>query len=211
MEECRQALSAVLGGTQYLHTNSRDEALSLPTEDSVRTALRTQQVIAYESGVPNTIDPLAGSFYIEELTDRIEQEADALMKELEKAGGVVACIEQGIIQRKIEDSAYEYQKEIEKGERIIVGVNRFQVEEEIRPPLLRVDPAIEQAQVKNLAQLRKERNNDKVTASLDHLRAAAQGDENLMPVILEAVKEYATLGEICNILRGIFGVYKERG
>jgi methylmalonyl-CoA mutase N-terminal domain/subunit len=206
-----QALSAVLGGTQSLHTNSRDEALSLPTEDSVRTALRTQQIIAHESGVADTIDPLAGSFYIEELTDRIEREATTLMDKVEEAGGVVACIEQGFIQRHIEDASYDYQKEVESGERIIVGMNQFQIEEDIKPPLLRVDPAIEQAQVESLAQLKRDRDNKKVDSSLTRLRKAAQGDENLMPIILEAVKQYATLGEICNILRAEFGEYKDRG
>ncbi|MFC1532203.1 methylmalonyl-CoA mutase [Thermodesulfobacteriota bacterium] len=206
-----QALSAVLGGTQSLHTNSRDEALSLPTEDSVRTALRTQQVIAHESGVANTIDPLAGSFYIEELTKKIEDEARALMDEVDEEGGVVTCIEKGFIQQQIENSSYEYQKEIECNERIIVGMNRYQVEEDVKPPLLKIDPAIEQAQIDNLAQLKQNRNGDNVTASLARLKSAAKGNENLMPVILEAVKGYATLGEICNILRDVFGEYRYRG
>jgi methylmalonyl-CoA mutase N-terminal domain/subunit len=206
-----QALSAVLGGTQSLHTNSRDEAFTLPTEDSVRTALRTQQVIAFESGVADTIDPLAGSFYIEELTDRIEREARALMDKVEKEGGVVSCIEKGFIQREIENSAYEYQKEIENNERVIVGVNRYQVEEDVKPPLLRIDPAIEKAQVESLKRLRKDRDNARVKAALAGLKSAAQGDENLMPPILEAVKGYATLGEICNVLREVFGEYRYRG
>jgi len=206
-----QALSAVLGGTQSLHTNSRDEALSLPTEDSVRTALRTQQVIAHESGVANTVDPLAGSYYIEELTDRIEQEASVLMEEVEKQGGVVACIEQGFIQRQIEDASYDYQRGIESGERIIVGVNKFQSEETVKPPLLRIDPAIEQAQIDGLKKLKTNRDNNKVKAGLARLETAARGDDNLMPVILEAVREYATLGEICNVLRGVFGEYRDRG
>jgi methylmalonyl-CoA mutase N-terminal domain/subunit len=206
-----QALSAVLGGTQSLHTNSRDEAFTLPTEDSVRTALRTQQIIAMESGVAETIDPLAGSYYIEELTDRIEREAEALMDRLEKEGGVVSCIEKGFIQREIENSAYEYQKEIENNERIIVGVNRFQIDEDIKPPILRIDPAIEKAQVDKLKELRNNRNNEEVKSSLALLGSTAKGDENLMPVILDAVKAYATLGEICNVLRDIFGEYRYRG
>jgi methylmalonyl-CoA mutase N-terminal domain/subunit len=206
-----QALSAVLGGTQSLHTNSRDEALTLPTEESVRTALRTQQIIAYESGVADTIDPLAGSFYIEELTDRIERDARALMDKVEKEGGVVSCIEKGFIQREIENSAYEYQTEIENNDRVIVGVNRYQVKEDIKPPLLRIDPAIEKAQVEGLKRLRKDRDNAKVKAALAGLKSAAQGDENLMPYILDAVKGYTTLGEICNVLREVFGEYRYRG
>jgi len=206
-----QALSAVLGGTQSLHTNSRDEAFTLPTEDSVRTALRTQQIIAFESGVADTIDPLAGSFYIEELTDKIEKEARVLMDKLEKEGGVVSCIEKGIIQREIENSAYEYQKEIENNERVIVGVNKYQIEEDIKPPVLRIDPAIEKAQIENLQKLKKNRNNEKVTASLTRLKSIALGDDNVMPSILEAVKDYATLGEICNVLRDVFGEYRYRG
>ncbi len=204
-----QALSAVLGGTQSLHTNSRDEALSLPTEESVRTALRTQQVIAHESGVANTIDPLAGSYFIEEQTDRIEKEATDLIAKVENAGGVVSCIEEGFIQRQIENAAYEYQKEIESGDRIIVGVNKFQVEEEVKPPVLRVDPIVEKMQVEKLAEVKRNRGNEKVAAALDGLKKAAAGDDNLMPLILEAVKEYATLGEICNVLRTIFGEYKD--
>ncbi len=206
-----QALAAVLGGTQSLHTNSRDEALSLPTEDSVRVALRTQQIIAEESGVVDTVDPLAGSFYIEELTDRIERKAEELVDEVEMKGGVVACIEKGFIQKQIENSAYEYQREIEKGKRIIVGVNGYQIEEETRPPLLRVDSRIEEKQVRNLEKLRKSRNGKKVADSLDRLKSAAEGDENLMPVILQAVLEYATLGEICKVLREVFGEYRYRG
>ncbi|MFC1867593.1 methylmalonyl-CoA mutase [Thermodesulfobacteriota bacterium] len=206
-----QALSAVLGGTQSLHTNSRDEALTLPTEDSVRTALRTQQIIAHESGVAATVDPLAGSFYIEELTDRIEREATALMDEVENGGGVVVCIESGFIQRHIENAAYEYQKEVEDNERIIVGMNKFEIEEDVKPPLLRIDPAIEQEQVEKLRRLKKTRDNKRVADSLAGLKSAAGGDENLMPVILEAVKEYATLGEICNVLRDVLGEYKYRG
>jgi methylmalonyl-CoA mutase N-terminal domain/subunit len=206
-----QALSAVLGGTQSLHTNSRDEAFTLPTEDSVRTALRTQQIIALESGVADTIDPLAGSYYIEELTDRIESAASSIMDEVEKEGGVVSCIEKGFIQRRIENSAYEYQKEIENDDRIVVGVNKYQIEEDLKPPLLRIDPAIEKAQVERLTQLRKDRDKESISASLARLKSAAQGDENLMPVILDAVKSYATIGEICNVLREVFGEYKYRG
>lgn len=203
-----QALAAVLGGTQSLHTNSKDEALSLPTEESVRTALRTQQIIAYESGVANTIDPFAGSYFVEELTDKIEEGAKALMDEVEQSGGVVACIENGFIQRQIENSAYEYQLEIEKGERIIVGVNKFVVEEKSKTPALRVDPAVEDAQIQRVVEVKKKRNNDIVQKRLVDLEKAARGEENLMQFILDAVREYATLGEICDVLRKVFGEYR---
>jgi methylmalonyl-CoA mutase N-terminal domain/subunit len=203
-----QALSAILGGTQSLHTNSRDEALSLPTEDSVRTALRTQQVIAHESGVVNTVDPLAGSYYIEELTDYIEAQASELIGKIDNAGGVVAAIEEGFIQRQIENSAYEFQQEIEKGERIIVGVNEFKIDEQTKPPLLRVNPEVENAQVKGLKKLREKRDNKKVEEALANLSRCARNTSNLMPEILAAVKTYATLGEICQVLRKEFGEYR---
>jgi methylmalonyl-CoA mutase N-terminal domain/subunit len=206
-----QALASVLGGTQSLHTNSRDEALSLPTEDSVRTALRTQQIIAHESGAANTVDPLAGSYFIEELTDRIESQAVDLIDKIDRAGGVVAAIEEGFIQRQIENSAYDYQQEIEKGERIVVGVNQFQSDEQVKPPLLRIDPEVEKAQVQSLQALRKKRDNEKVGSALAELADAARSEANLMPVILESVKAYATLGEICQVLRDIFGEYRDRG
>jgi methylmalonyl-CoA mutase N-terminal domain/subunit len=206
-----QALAAILGGTQSLHTNSKDEAHSLPTEESVRTALRTQQILAHESGVADTIDPLAGSYYIESLTDRIEREALALIDTIEESGGVVKCIEDGFIQRQIENAAYQYQQEIERGERIIVGVNRFQIQEDKKPPLLRVNPEVEKTQVTQLAEVKNKRNVEQVTRSLASLEAAAQGSENLMPYIYDCVKEYATLGEICNVLRKVFGEYKDRG
>jgi len=203
-----QALSAVLGGTQSLHTNSRDEALSLPTEDSVRTALRTQQVIAHESGMANSVDPLAGSYFIEELTDRIEAQASELIGKIDNAGGVVAAIEEGFIQRQIENSAYEFQMEIEKGERIIVGVNEFQIDEQTKPPLLRVDPEVENAQVQGLKEMREKRDNKKVEEALTNLSGCARNTSNLMPEILAAVKTYATLGEICQVLRNEFGEYR---
>nr|MBF0222681.1 methylmalonyl-CoA mutase family protein [Desulfobulbaceae bacterium] len=203
-----QALAAVLGGTQSLHTNSKDEALSLPTEESVRTALRTQQVIAHESGVASTVDPLAGSYYIESLTDTIERDALELMAKIEQGGGVVACIEKGFIQRQIENSAYEYQQEIEKNERIIVGLNQFQVEETAKPALLKVDPSVGDTQVKSLQHIRSNRDNKKVASSLAGLKIAAEGEENLMPHILDAVREYASLGEICGVLRKVFGEYR---
>ena len=206
-----QALAAVLGGTQSLHTNSKDEALGLPTEDSVRTALRTQQVIAFESGVADTIDPLAGSYYIEAMTDSIERKALELMEEVEKEGGVVASIEKGFIQSRIDKSAYEYQKEIENRERVIIGVNSYKVDEELKPPVLKIDPAVEDNQIQNLKRLREKRNNQKVDETLTALKDAAGGGVNLMPFILSAVREYATLGEICNVLRDVFGEYRYRG
>jgi methylmalonyl-CoA mutase N-terminal domain/subunit len=204
-----QALAAVLGGTQSLHTNSRDEALALPTEDSVRVALRTQQVIAHESGVCNTVDPLAGSYYVEGLTDRIEREAAALMEKIDGMGGMIPAIESGFVQRQIEDAAYIYQSQIERGERIIVGLNAFQSKETVSPPVFRVDPAVERSQCQRLRELRERRDNGAVQSCLKRLEAAARGTENLMPAILDAVRAYATLGEICNTLRRVFGQYSE--
>jgi len=205
-----QALAAVLGGTQSLHTNSRDEALALPTEESVRIALRTQQIIAYESGVADTIDPLAGSYYIESLTDRIEKEAMEYIKKIDELGGAVSAIEKGYIQKEIQDSAYKYQMEVESGEKIVVGVNKFQIEEDTHKDILKVDPEVERVQRENLIQLRKERNNEEVNNKLEALRGAAKDSSaNLMPYILDAVKTYATLGEICDVLRDVFGEYQQ--
>ncbi len=204
-----QALSAVLGGTQSLHTNSRDEALSLPTEESVRTALRTQQVIAHESGVASTVDPLAGSYFIEELTDNIEAEAMALIEKIDANGGVVSGIEDGFIGRQIEQAAYEYQKQIESGERVIVGVNKFQVDEEVKPPLLRVKPEVEVDQVKALRAVKDRRDNAKVEAALKTLEQQATEDGELMEAVIDCVREYASLGEICDVLRGVYGEYRD--
>lgn len=204
-----QTLAAVLGGTQSLHTNSRDEALALPTEDSVRIALRTQQIVAYESGVTETVDPLAGSYYIESLTDQIEQKAVEYLNKIDELGGAAKAIDRGYIQKEIQDSAYKYQKEIEAGDRIVVGVNKFQVEESAPKGLLKVDPKVGEMQKKKLAELRGTRNNEKVNAALEELKNAAAGDDNLMPLILDAVKEYATLGEICGVLREVFGEYQQ--
>ncbi|NOQ45296.1 MAG: methylmalonyl-CoA mutase, partial [Desulfobulbaceae bacterium] len=206
-----QALAAVFGGTQSLHTNSRDEALGLPTEEAVRTALRTQQVIAHESGVADTVDPLAGSYYIEHLTDTIEQEAMDLISRIDDGGGVVACIEDGFIQARIDDAAYQYQQEIEQGERVIVGVNQFQIEENPSVPALRVDPAVEDEQVKRLSEIKAGRNQEEVTRALRELEQAATTDDaNLMEPVLKAVRCYASLGEICGVLRRIFGEYRDR-
>lgn len=203
-----QALSAVLGGTQSLHTNSMDEAFCLPSEEAVQVALRTQQLIAHETSVTDTVDPLAGSYYIEKLTNEIYDRARNYINTIDELGGAAAAIEKGYIQREIQDSAYRYQKEIEKGERVVVGVNRFQVEEEPPKDLLRVNPAVRISQIERLEKLKSERNNEKVKDILSDLRGAAEGSKNLMPVILEAVRAYATLGEICDALRDVFGEYQ---
>lgn len=205
-----QTLAAVLGGTQSLHTNSRDEALALPTEDSVRIALRTQQIVAYESGVTNTIDPLGGSYYIEDLTNKIEFAVWDYLEKIEQMGGMIAAIESGYVQKEIQDAAYRYQKEVENRERIIVGVNQFQIKEEAPRDLLRVDPAIQRTQIAKLAQVKAARNQQEVQEKLAAVRAAALSPEqNLLPPILAAVKVYATLGEICGVLREVFGEYQE--
>jgi methylmalonyl-CoA mutase N-terminal domain/subunit len=206
-----QALAAVLGGTQSLHTNSRDEALALPSQDSVRIALRTQQIIGYESGVADTIDPLAGCYYIEALTDKIEKAAMDYIKRIDEMGGAPAAIERGFIQKEIEDSAYRYQMEIEEKRRIIVGLNEFTIAEEPPKGLLKVDPAVGELQKSKLAKLRASRDTARVEATVAALGEAARGDANLMPLILDAVRAYATLGEICGVLRGVFGEYKPGG
>jgi methylmalonyl-CoA mutase N-terminal domain/subunit len=203
-----QALAAVLGGTQSLHTNSRDEALALPTEDSVRIALRTQQIIAYESGVTETIDPLAGSYYVEHLTNLIEQKAMEYIKKIDELGGAPQAIEKGYIQQEIQDSAYRYQQEIESGRRIVVGVNKFQIEEEPPKNLLKVDPEVEKIQKEKLSKLKATRDNLAVKNALEELSKKAMSNENLMPTIITCVKTYATLGEICDTLRRVFGEYK---
>ncbi|KHO62762.1 methylmalonyl-CoA mutase [Thermoanaerobacter sp. YS13] len=203
-----QALAAVLGGTQSLHTNSRDEALALPTEESARIALRTQQIIAYESGVADVVDPLAGSYYVENLTDEIEKRAMDYIEKIDRMGGATVAIENGYMQREIQNSAYNYQKEVESKEKIVVGVNMFQIEEEPPKNLLKVDPKVEELQKQKLKKLRKERDNEKVQKVLNDLKEACKGTDNLMPYILEAVKVYATLGEICGVMREVFGEYK---
>jgi len=205
-----QALAAVLGGTQSLHTNSRDEAYALPTEDSVRIALRTQQLIAYESGVADVIDPFGGAYAVEALTDEIERKSMEYIERIESMGGAIKAIESGYIQREIGESAYQYQKEIETKKRIIVGLNQFQMEEEPLRDILRIKPEVEQYQKEKLARVKKERNNAKVKETLAVLKKAAQGTDNVVPPILEAVRVYATLGEISDTLRGVFGEYRER-
>jgi methylmalonyl-CoA mutase N-terminal domain/subunit len=204
-----QALASVLGGTQSLHTNSMDEALCLPSQEAVQIALRSQQLIAYETGVTDTVDPLGGSYYVEALTKEICERVEEYIRKIDEMGGAVDAIEQGYIQREIQDSAYQYQREIEKGERVVVGLNRFQVEEEKPTNLLRVDPAVRVSQIEKLEKLRAERDANTVEKTLSDLRQGAEGQENLMPLILEAVKSYATLGEICNVLRGVFGEYQQ--
>ncbi len=205
-----QALAAVLGGTQSLHTNSLDEAWALPSQDAVTIALRTQQIIAHESGVTNTVDPLGGSYFVEALTNRLEQAAHAYFDRIEKLGGVLPAIERGFFQREIAESAARYQTEIEKKERVIVGVNDYVVPEELKVPLLRVDEAGAQRQIARLQRVRRERDNAHVGACLDALRDAAQRERvNLMPLFIDAVKAYATLGEIMDVLRKVWGEYKE--
>lgn len=204
-----QALAAVLGGTQSLHTNSMDEALALPTEKAATIALRTQQILAQESGVANTIDPFAGSYYLEKLTDDIEEGVMKYLDRIDKMGGVLRAIETGYIQREIHDSAYQYQREIETDERIVVGVNEFELPEEERTiEYLRVDPAVEKSQTKRLTILRKSRNSSEVETVLNRLQSAAEGTANLLHSILVAVEAKATLGEICDALRHVFGEYK---
>jgi methylmalonyl-CoA mutase, N-terminal domain len=205
-----QTLAAVLGGTQSLHTNSKDEALALPTEEAVRIALRTQQIIANESGVAETIDPLAGSYYVESITDRIEQEALAYIARIDAMGGAVKAIEHGYIQQEIQDASYTYQMDIESGERVVVGMNKFQIKEAPPTGLLRVDPAVGEQQSRKLATLRAGRDNAKVQAALKAVEVAAKGNDNLMPHILSAVRTYATLGEICDVMRGVFGEYQQK-
>jgi len=204
-----QALSAVLGGTQSLHTNSRDEALALPTEESVRIALRTQQIIANESGVADSIDPLAGSYLIESLTDSIEKQAMEYIEKIDSMGGVLPAIENGYVQKCIQDSAYDAQKAIETGDQIVVGMNRFTIEEPAPTGLLRINPEVEQAQKGDLSALRGRRDQKAVDTALANLEEASRGDSNLMYPIMDAVRAYATLGEICNVLRKVHGEYRE--
>ncbi len=202
-----QALSAVLGGTQSLHTNSRDEALSLPTEESVLLALRTQQVIAYETGVADMVDPLGGSYYIESLTDEIERQVQEYIKKIDDMGGATKAVENGYLQREINESSYRYQKEVESGEQVVIGVNRFRMEAKPPTDLLRVNPKVEEHQVGKLTALKVGRDNEAVKETLLNLKLAAQGNENLMPYLIESVRVYATLGEICDTLRAVFREY----
>lgn len=203
-----QAMAAVLGGCQSLAVCSYDEALALPTEESVRLSLRTQQILAYESGIADTVDPLGGSYYIEALTNEIEKRASEYIEKIDQLGGAVAAIEKGYIQQEIQESSYRYQKEIESGKRILVGVNKFQIPEPPIKGLLKVDPRVREVQIKRLAELRASRDNEKVKKTLEQLEKVARGDGNLMPPILDCVRAYCTLGEMCEVLRKVFGEYE---
>jgi methylmalonyl-CoA mutase N-terminal domain/subunit len=205
-----EALAAVLGGTQSLHTNSFDEALALPTEDAVRIALRTQQVIAHETGVVNTIDPLGGSYYVEHLTAELERQAHEYFERIEKLGGVVAAIKENFFQREIAEASFRYQSEVEAGQRVVVGVNRYRLEDETQPELLKVDPALETKQVERVQALRAKRDSTRVEAALARLKEdAARDDRNLMPPILDAARAYVTMGEMCDAWREVWGVWRE--
>jgi methylmalonyl-CoA mutase N-terminal domain/subunit len=204
-----QALAAVLGGTQSLHTNAMDEALALPTEDAARLALRTQQVIAYESGVADTVDPVAGSYAIEELTTEIEQRVVDYLDKIEAIGGTLRAIESGYIQREIQNAAYEYQRAVETGDAIVVGVNKFESEEERPVKTLRIDPAVERDQIERLRVIRSRRDSVATETALVKLEEAARGTENVLPRILECVESKATVGEISNRLRTVWGEYRE--
>jgi methylmalonyl-CoA mutase N-terminal domain/subunit len=205
-----EALAAVLGGTQSLHTNSFDEALALPTEDAVRIALRTQQVIAHETGVVNTIDPLGGSYYLEDLTNRLEAEAYDYFDRIEKLGGVVAAIKENFFQREIAEASFRYQNELEAKRRVVVGVNRYELEDEPEVEILRIDPALEQKQVERVQALRARRDSATVVQALASLKEASlREDVNLMPLIIDAARAYATLGEMCDALREVWGTWRE--
>ncbi len=205
-----QALSACLGGTQSLHTNSYDEALALPSEHAVLMALRTQQVVGYELGVTDTVDPLGGSYFMERLTDEIEMQVFNYIDQIDQLGGAVRAIEQGFMQKEIQQSAYEYQKEVESNQRVVIGVNKFVVQQDDPTDLLKMDPTVAERQEEKLKKLREERNGQQVAETLKKLRSAAQTDENLMPLILDAVKAYATIGEICDVLREVFGEFQQQ-
>jgi len=205
-----QALAGVLGGTQSLHTNSMDETLALPSEKAVKIALRTQQIIAYETGVPHTIDPFAGSYFMEDLTNKMEARAEEYFKKIDELGGVIPAIEKGFFQREIARAAYQYQMEIERNDRLIVGVNAFkEKDEKIEIPLLQISPEVEKQQVKQLKQLRNSRDNAQVKAALKELKEAAKGRTNLMPILVKCSKAYATVGEMVNTLKEVFGEYIE--
>jgi len=204
-----QALAAVLGGTQSLHTNSMDEALALPSEHAVTIALRTQQIIAEESGVANTIDPLGGSFFVEARTNHMEQEVYEYFRRIDELGGVIPAIEKGFFQSEIADAAYRYQREIDEGVRKIVGVNAYQEKKPLSIPLLKMDADGYKRQIERLAQLRKTRDSGRLGQTMDRLRIALRGTENTMPFLMDAVRAYATLGEIIGLMKEVFGVYEE--
>ncbi|RLB30546.1 MAG: methylmalonyl-CoA mutase, partial [Deltaproteobacteria bacterium] len=202
---------AVLGGTQSLHTNSLDEVLALPTEEAATLALRTQQIIAEESGVANTIDPLAGSYLVERLTKDMEEEAFAYIKKIDDMGGMVAAVERNYPQMEIADAAYKYQTQIDSNEKTVVGVNKYSTEEEVPVDILHIDPELEKQQIERTNQVKDGRDQGKVAGSLERLGEAAQGDENLMPFIIDSVNAYATEQEICDVFRDVFGVYRDPG
>jgi methylmalonyl-CoA mutase N-terminal domain/subunit len=204
-----QALAAVLGGCQSLHTNSFDEALALPSEQAVHVALRTQQIIAHESGAVDTVDPLGGSYYVEWLTNEIESKAAAYISEIDKMGGALKAIEKAYVQREIATSAYNYQRAVDSGEQVIVGVNKFSAKDDDLPDTLEIGTEVEQKQTERLSRLKRERSNQKVSEVLDRVRSVAASDGNIMPSIIEAVKAYATVGEISDALRDVFGEYRE--
>ena len=204
-----QGLAAVLGGTQSLHTNSFDEALCLPTEKAVKIALRTQQIIAHESGAADTVDPLAGSYYVEWLTNKMEEESEVYFKKIEALGGVIPAIKANFFQKEIASASYKYQREVEARDRTIVGVNDVQLREPCATPLLKIDENVAREQIENLQRLRDQRSNEKVQAKLDALKEAAKGTENLMPYIIDAIREYASIGEVMATLKDVFGVYVE--
>ncbi|UCF67746.1 MAG: methylmalonyl-CoA mutase, partial [Acidobacteriota bacterium] len=206
-----QALAGVLGGTQSLHTDSFDETLCLPTEEAVRVALRTQQVIAEESGVAHTIDPLGGSYFVEQLTDKMEREALAYIDRIEQMGGIIAAIEAGFPQKEIADAAFHYQQQIDSGEKTLVGVNKYQIppEEDHQLQILKISSEVEQRQLARLRDVKARRDESAVRAALDRIEQCCRSDENTFPAILEAVRHYATVGEICATMKTVFGVYEE--
>ena len=206
---CIQALAGVLGGTQSLHTNSMDETLALPTEESVTVALRTQQIIAEESGVTNFVDPLGGSWAIEALTDRMEKDAFSYIDRIDELGGIIQAINVGYPQKEIADAAYRYQQQLDAKEKVIVGVNSHETEENRRVEILKIDPAVERSQVSGVRRVKAERDNALVDRHLDELRLAAKSGKNLMPILIDAVKAYCTVGEISDVYREVFGIYQD--
>ena len=206
-----QALAGVLGGTQSLHTNSWDETLALPTEDAVRTALRTQQILAHESGVINTVDPLAGSYFVERLTDELESEAQEYFNKIDEQGGMLQAIENGYPQREIIEAALRYQKQVERQEKIIVGVNAFKVSDEVPIETLKIPPAVEQQQIERIREVKRQRSDHEVETALADLKREAKTAKNLMPAVRNAVRSYATIGEMCRALKEVFGEYHDPG
>jgi methylmalonyl-CoA mutase N-terminal domain/subunit len=200
-----------MGGTQSLHTNALDETLALPSEFAATIALRTQQILADEIGVTNTIDPLAGSYFVESLTKQMEEKAREYINKIDSMGGMLAVIDKGFPQMEIADAAYHYQRQIDKGEKVMVGVNKYVIEEKAPPEILRIDEAVEEKQIARLQEVKKERDNRRVIQILSDLRAASKTDKNLMPYVIEAVKEYTTEQEICDIWRDVFGEYRDPG